>query len=206
MIFATGSLIWKMVADLGLVDFDTTKKLLVKIIGDKYEDRPDEISSKNEKLGLLRAMAIHELTEQTTKVFLENEEAMLSGQFDQALTDLIPCADTMNEISALSFEKIYQSKQVLEREAGGFEVIGKLMEAFTTSAYQSVISSQKATPKQLSHLRLLPETYQLKLKNETLTTYDLLMIVSDFVSSLTDSHAIKLYRTISGFSLPTAKS
>lgn len=191
---------------LGLVDFETTKSLLLGIIGDKYEDRPEEISSKNEKLGLLRAMAISELISQTVAAFLAHEEEMLSGEFDQALTDLIPAAETMQQIAKLSMSKIYQSKQVLEREAGGFEVIGKLMEAFCLSAYYSIFAPEKCTPKQKSHLRLFPESYQLKLEIQDLTIYELLLVVSDFVSSLTDSHAIKLYRTISGFSLPTAKS
>ena len=191
---------------LGLVDFETTKKLLVSIIGDTYEDRPDKVSSKNEKLGLLRAMAIRELINQTAAAFLTHEEDMLTGKFDQALTDLIPASETMHKISKLSFNKIYQSKQVLEREAGGFEVIGKLMEAFCISAYHSFCKPEACTPKQKSYLKLLPEIFQIKLEKENTSVYELLLIISDFVSSLTDSHAIKLYRTISGFSLPTAKS
>jgi dGTPase len=191
---------------LGLVDFDTTKKLLVAIIGDKYQDRPDRIVSQNEKLGLLRAMAIHELTMQTVDVFLENEEAILAGSFDTALTDLIPSASTLDEISKLSFSKIYQSKQVLEREAGGFEVIGKLMEAFSISAYHSIFDPNSLTAKEKTRLRLLPENFQIKLQKDQQSVYEILLIVSDFVSSLTDSHAIKLYRIINGFSLPTSKS
>ena len=43
-----------------------------------------------------------------------------------------------------------------------------------------------------------------KLKKEN-SVYDLLLINMDFISSLTDSYAIKLYKTIYGFSLPTSK-
>lgn len=192
---------------LGLVDFEVTKKLLAAIIGKNYkEEKLEKIQGQNEKLGLLRAMAIGELARQSVKVFLENEEAMLTGEFDKAITDLIPSGDILEEISNLSINKIYRSKQVLERETGGFEIIGKLMEAFCVGAYYQFFEKDKLTPRQESVLRLLPENYQLKMKLEEQSVYELLLIITDFISGLTDTHAIKLYKTIYGFSLPISKA
>ena len=124
------------------------------------------------------------------------------GDFDKALTDLIPSAETLAEISALSVKKIYRSKQVLERETGGFEIIGRLMDSFCLSAYHKYFEEQKFTPRQKTVLRLLPESYQSKIEQEGVGVYEMLMIIMDFISSLTDSHAIKLYKTIYGFALP----
>ncbi|MEP4531962.1 MAG: deoxyguanosinetriphosphate triphosphohydrolase [Cyclobacteriaceae bacterium] len=191
---------------LGLVDFETTKNLLAKIIGENYrEDKLEKISGQNEKLGLLRAMAIGKLIGETVKTFLDYEEAMLSGDFDKALTDLIPSAATLAEISTLSVKKIYRSKQVLERETGGFEIIGRLMDSFCLSAYHKYFDKEKFTPRQKTVLRLLPESYQSKIEQEGVGVYEMLMTITDFISSLTDSHAIKLYKTIYGFSLPSQK-
>ncbi|WP_258102770.1 deoxyguanosinetriphosphate triphosphohydrolase [Marinoscillum sp. MHG1-6] len=192
---------------LGLVDFEVTKGLLARIIGESFnEEKLNKIPGQNEKLGLLRAMTIGKLIQESVDVFLANEEQMLSGEFDQALTDLIPSAAILSEISALSVKKIYRAKQVLERETGGFEIIGKLMEAFCLGAYQQKFNPNQLTNRQKTVLRLLPESISLKIQKEGLTTYELLLIIMDFISSLTDSHAIKLYKIIHGFSLPISKA
>jgi dGTPase len=192
---------------LGLVDFETTKDLLASIIGANYkEDKLEKIQGQNEKLGLLRAMAIGQLIKESVEMFLQKEDNMLTGKFDQALTDLIPSAQILGQISMLSVNKIYRSKQVLEREAGGFEIIGRLMEVFCLAAYHKCFKKEAFTPKQQTILRLLPEDYQIKIENSSESIYQLLLIITDFISSLTDSHAIKLYKTIYGFSLPISKA
>ncbi len=191
---------------LGLVPYETTRDLMAAIIGDQYqEDKLERSSDITQKLGLLRALAIQRLITECVELFINKEEHLLDGSFDKALTDLIPSAKALNAISKLSVKKIYQSKQVLEREAGGFEVIGKLMEAFCLATYYQKFEERLFTPRLASISRLLPEAELEKLKKADLTAYELLLVMTDFISSLTDSHAIKLYKTIHGFSLPISK-
>lgn len=191
---------------LGLVSFEQTRDLLAAIIGDRFQpEKLDTIADTNEKLGLLRALAISQLIQECVTLFIEKEEAMLMGSFDRALTDEIPSVKALDAISALSVEKIYRSKQVLEREAGGFEVIGKLMEAFTAAADASVFEKERSTPRHQSVFRLMPQPIQQRLKQQELSVYEMLQSVTDFISGLTDSHAIRLFRTIYGFSLPVSK-
>ena len=184
---------------LGLVTFERVKTFLAAIIGDSFsEEKLAKITSLNEKLGTLRAMAIGQLIHECSKVFEENEEAMLTGDFDKSLTSLIPSANSLKQIIDLSIQKIYQSKQVLEKEAGGYEVIETLVESFTTVAYHQCF--EKPLPKHKLLLRLLPEEYIVQLNND-LSTYQMLQIMIDFISSLTDSHAVRLYKTIKGYRL-----
>lgn len=192
---------------LGLVSFEEARDLLGVIIGERYQpEKLERIKDTNQKLGLLRAMAISQLIQECVGLFLEKETEMLSGSFDLALTDSISSSKALHAISRLSIQKIYRSKQVMEREAGGFEVIGKLMEAYCQSVFTCHFAKENYTPRKKSVYRLLPELYQQKLKKEGITVYESLLIVMDFISSLTDSHAIKLYKTIYGFSLPTSKA
>lgn len=185
---------------LGLVSFDHVKKLLASIIGDDFsEEKLSKIPSINQKLGTLRAMAISKLITECSSAFEVNEEKMLDGTFDHALTDLIPSSSELNVIIELSIEKIYQSKQVLEKEAGGHEVIDQLMEAFAVAAYSSKFENAK--PKHISTLRLLPEEFAVQLEEE-LSVYETMQIIIDFISGLTDSHAVRLYKTIKGYHLP----
>lgn len=190
---------------LGLVPYEQARDLMASIIGDSYDEEKLERSEDvNQKLGLLRALAISKLIQQCVILFLEKEESILSGEFDGALTDHIPAAEALSNISSLSIKKIYRSKQVLEREAGGFEVIGKLMESFCMASYCKYYDKNAHTPRMKSIYRLLPPAIQNKLEKQD-AIYELLLIIMDFISSLTDSYAIKLYKTIYGFSLPTSK-
>lgn len=192
---------------LGLVSFEETRDLLAAVIGDRYQpDKLEQVKDTNQKLGLLRAMAISQLVLECVELFLEKEDQILEANFDQALTDAIPSASALHAISSLSIQKIYRSKQVMEREAGGFEVIGKLMEAFCTAVYAKHFDLEEFTPRKKSVYRLLPSLQQEKLKKDQIGLYESLLVVMDFISSLTDSHAIKLYKTIYGFSLPTSKA
>lgn len=191
---------------LGLLPYETTRDLMAAIIGERYQEEKLERSNDvNQKLGLLRALAISQLIQESVTLFLEKEEEILNGSYDAALTENIPCAVALTKISKLSVKKIYQAKQVLEREVGGFEVIGKLMEAFCMASYHSTFAREEFTPRMRSIYRLLPEVLQDKLQQD-LTVYESLLIITDFISSLTDSYAIKLYKTIYGFSLPTSKA
>ena len=105
----------------------------------------------------------------------------------------------MKKIIDLSIDKIYRSKLVLEKEAGGFEVIDFLIEAFASAMYH--VQFDKPLPKHKSTLRLLPEEYA-ELLRDSSSIYNSLQIINDFISGLTDSHAVRLYQTIKGFRLP----
>ncbi|MDZ7605455.1 MAG: hypothetical protein U5K79_07675 [Cyclobacteriaceae bacterium] len=97
-------------------------------------------------------------------------------------------------------EKIYKSTPVIEREVAGFEVIHGLLNAFIPS----VISCNVLKSKNWHHdslLRLLTADYRLELQQAE-SPYENLRVVLDYISGLTDSHALALYRNIKGITLP----
>ena len=189
---------------LGLVSYEQTRDLLGAILGDKYQpEKLDKIHSTNERIGLLRALAIGILIEQSAAVFLENEQEILAGNFDQALTDLIPAKDILQEITGISVEKIYRSQVVLETEAAGFEVIDGLLEAFLPACYAYHFDKNNSTAKEKNLVRLLPSEIFIGLPENEHATYELIMNVIDYISGMTDTHAISLYRKIKGITLPS---
>ena len=140
-------------------------------------------------------MAISQLVNECSQLFQEKEELMLQGEFDTDLTSLISSSDALKEIIALSIDEIYRSKPVLEKEVGGFEVIDHLIEAFASSMYAKYYD--QSLPKHKSILRLIPEEFEVQL-NEAESVYESLQVIIDFISGLTDSHAVRLYQIISG--------
>lgn len=187
--------------NLGLVSLEETKSLLVEIIGEAFqEEKFVKIQSKKEQVSLLRAMAISQLINQCVNKFIEVEEQLLDGTFDKALTGQIDAAPIVDKIQSISFEKIYKSKPVIEREIAGFEVLNGLLETFVP-AVLNMHSMQKLSWHNSSLLKLLPGDFLFEIEN-TENLYDSLLVLLDFISGMTDSHALSMYRNIKGISLP----
>jgi dGTPase len=156
-------------------------------------------SDLNEKLGMLRAMAIGELIDSCTAVFLSHDQQLLEGTFDQALTELCDYHQTLKEITTVSIEKIYRARHVVEIEASGHQILPGLLEEFTQAGIH--VLESKISRKYENLLLLLPVEIISQIKSRPDDTYHMLRCMIDFISGLTDRHALSLYRKIKGISL-----
>jgi dGTPase len=134
--------------------------------------------------------------------FTANEEKILIGEFDRALTDIIPSSPVLAKISSLSVEKIYRSKPVLEKEAAGFQVLEGLLEVFSKALYHQFYEPESFSGKDKSILRLLPAAFPLQEWNKETNPYPLLRSLIDWISGMTDKYALSLYRRVKGIALP----
>jgi dGTPase len=185
--------------NLGLISLNETEALLTRIIESTFDPKKyNQFTSDREKVSVLRAMAIQKLIIECVNKFVELEEDMLTGSFDQALCENIPSAHVLHEIQTLSVSKIYQSKRVLEREIAGFEVLNGLLGAFFPAILEH-FSQNKPLWHNLSLIRLLPDDTQTKLKQAS-SQYEAVLLLLDYISGLTDSHALSLFRNIRGIS------
>jgi dGTPase len=185
---------------LGLVSFSETIELLSKILGDKLDKgKLDTLSDLNQKLAILRAMTIGELIESCTDVFLEHEAQILAGSFDEALTDLCRHRAALATISDLSIAKIYHAKDVVEIEASGHQILPGLLEEFSKTGEH--LMNGKVSRKYNNLSLLLPPDLVSSIRGKDADVYSMLRDVIDFVSGLTDRHALSLYRKIKGISL-----
>ncbi len=184
---------------LGLVTFDETVELLSPILGSKL-DRSKLFKDEGlqRKLGMLRAMAIGELIDACTIIFLDNETAALDGTFDGALTDLSEFRGALKNISMLSVERIYRATQVVEIEAAGHEVLPGLLEEFIAAG--EVLRRNENSRKYQNLGLLFPPELRAAVKLAP-DNYALYRLIIDFVSGLTDKHALNLYRKIKGMAL-----
>ena len=185
---------------LGLVSLDETIDLLKPVIGAKF-DRQKLLTraSLPEKLGTLRALAINELINETVAVFIDNEQGVLNGDFDQPLTDNIPSAAALKDIRDLSVDRIYRAKVVLEKEVAGFEVIEGLLQAMHTAIHNYTTGRLSAKDKTL--MRLLPQAVTVNLVPENY--YANIRVMLDYVAGMTDSYALTMYRKLKGMTLPS---
>ncbi len=185
---------------LGLVSFTDTVELLSGILREKLDkNKLGTVADLNQKLGILRAMAIGELIEASTEIFLEHEEKILDGSFDQALTDLCIFSDSLKRISEVSVKKIYHARNVVEIEASGHQILPGLLEEFALTGEH--IIDGRISRKYTNLSLLLPAEIVSSIKSNAGEPYHMLRNIIDFISGLTDRHALSLYRKIKGISL-----
>ena len=187
---------------LGLVNYDQTVELMAGVLKEQFDkSKLSRYDTANERIGVLRALAVGKLIEEAAELFLAHEKDILHGDYDISLVDDMPSTPVLKEIIKLSIDKIYRSQSVVQTEAAGFEVLPGLLHAFADAAMSEKSGSSK---RQQAIRRLFPQEMSLALADSELSAYHTLQACVDFVSGLTDRHAISLYRKIKGISLPNA--
>jgi len=186
---------------LGLVSYEEARVLFEGVITKNKSKlgKLGQLASQQEKIGYLRALAIGDLMDECSSLFLSKEEDILSGTFDQALADHCPSKEALQKIIDVSRTKIYQARQVVEIEAAGHEVLPGLLEEFTKAGLY-LMQNQKSRKYQNLQL-LLPKEVHVEIVAHPENAYLMLRNVIDFVSGLTDRHALSLYRKIKGISV-----
>ncbi len=179
--------------NLGLISEDYALEYLIKLVKDNVQvEKYKTLTTKEDRISYLRALAIGSLINDAVNVFIENEEAILAGQYPFALTDKGAYTAQMNDIIKLSVKNIYQSREVVEKEVMGYRIINTLLDAFCT-AYNNKFDGNEGNYDKLI-LKLLPE----KFVTNKMSLYDRLLHICHFVSTLTDGNAVLLYNTITG--------
>ncbi|GLB53393.1 dGTPase [Neptunitalea chrysea] len=177
----------------GLIDEDYALEYLVAIVKDTINtSKYHSLNTKEERVSYLRALAIGQLIQDAVAVFLANEEAILNGEFHYTLTDKGRFTAQINDIIKLSVNRIYRSREVIEKELMGYKVLQTLLDKFIT-AYTNYYNGVASNYDKLV-LEMLPE----KFRKEKESTYAGLLNICQFVSLLTDGSAMEIYSILEG--------
>lgn len=126
---------------------------------------------------------------------MDNEEAILKGEFNIGLLDKSKYEAQINDIIKVSVQKVYQSKEVVDKEISGYQVLNTLLHTYSKAVNNNylVLSSNYDA----LILKGLPKV--LDFNNDSL--YHRLLNVCHYVSLMTDSQAILEYKKVRGFNL-----
>jgi dGTPase len=116
----------------------------------------------------------------------------LQGKYPYALTDKSKYKVQMNDIIKLSVKNIYQSREVVEKEIVGYQIIQTLLDKFIT-AFNNKYEGNCSNYDTLL-IKMLPE----KFLEEKEDLYQRLLHICHFISLLTDGNALELFETIQG--------
>ncbi len=187
---------------LGHLRYEVVRDAFLAIIPARKHPRDlGGMSSQKASIEMLRAMAIGECLTQCTACFLDNEDALLAGHFDTPLPDAIPAAKILGEIQNHSRDTIYATDRGVQIEIAGYEVLGGLLDVFASAIHDIACSEKPANRSQKLASQLPTECVHAA---HTAGPYERLMRLLDFVSGMTDTFAVSLYRRVRGISLPGA--
>ena len=146
------------------------------------------------RIEYLRARAIGHLIRAVVEVFKANYDAIMAGTFERDLVSQCGFSDQLKQISSLSITDIYTSPTVLQIEAAGFEILGGLLGKFVPALLTPDSARTKAHKKLV---QIVPKQYAAGTSD-----YERLLGVTDFISGMTDSFALTLFRRLNGIELP----
>ena len=172
---------------LGFFDEDNQQKIRRRISDEQVDD-------PNEKVVYMRACVIGKLENECVAAFIAHEDEILNGTFKGSLIDHISPLqhDAYRRCAALSVERIYLSRPVLDVELSGYKIMATLMEQMV----EAVMHPDRYYSQQL----IGRVSSQYDINADDLETR--LMAVIDYISGMTDVYALDVYQKINGISLP----
>ncbi|MEN8776261.1 MAG: deoxyguanosinetriphosphate triphosphohydrolase [Polaribacter sp.] len=179
--------------NLGLIEEEFALEYMIKLVKDTIDIKKyHSLQHKTDRISYLRALAIGVLINEAVDIFLANEESILKGTFEKSLLDKCKYEAQINDIIKISIDKIYKSKEVIEKEVAGYRIIADLLDVFVTALNNKY--NGNASNFDSLVLNLLPEEY----KSETNNLYHRIMQVCSYVSRMSDSYAIRTHKKLTG--------
>jgi dGTPase len=179
---------------LGRITFEEAEarlKALLPMLPPRYS----EIADQPWRIAYLRAKAIGALIDQAVMVFLEREQDILAGRFRGDLLQHTAAAPHLAEIAAFSRTRIFETRERFQTEVMGGEILITLLSAFAAAhfALEQQGSEAGLAPRHRALLRLMPLR-----PDAAAPRYHWLLSVTDFVSGMTDSYALKQFQRLRG--------
>lgn len=182
---------------LARVSFEQAHALLWPIAfpdGQQASASYRQLDDDEGRVEYLRARAIGNLVRAALAVFEEHYDAIMAGRFEHDLAGRSRFAPQLKEIAALSRERIYATPSVLQIEAAGFEILGGLLEKIVPALATPV---DERSPVHRKIVQIVPRQF-----TRGASAYERLLGATDFISSMTDTYALKLFRRLNGIELP----
>lgn len=189
-----------------ILSYDETTVILENFY-DKNEDKEDlkiiartfkVVTDKNERIAFLRAGIINKLINACADVFCNNYEAIMDGTFKSTLIKNLSGTnkEAYDKCTDLAYSRIYHTDIVTQIQIAGFKILGTILKEYT----DAVLKPETYYARNI--LSVMPEQYQVSKEN---SMYTKIQTVVDYVSGMTDSYALNLYRKIKGIELPELK-
>lgn len=184
--------------EMNLLEYKEVEQLLLDLIGDDvpkdYFETTDEDPARR-RLAILRGKAIDIMVNSVANTFIENEQALLKGEFNSDLISMTDqkVATCIQSAKLIARNKIFREPKKALIEIGAYATLGSLLESFL-SAVDEVLDGQVASYKAQRILELIGRHAPQKGWDK----YRAYLRVVDYIAGMTDDYAVELAQAIRG--------
>ena len=160
-------------------------------------------STLQSRVEQMRAAAIERIIDQAVDVFLQNEDKIRDGSFRGDILDHITQSSEMRALTNFAKNNVYCHKDILSIRLSGFTMLAGLLDFYGAALWDAREASlQGKSMKESSRMaiRLIPEQYR-RTDVSSMSPYELLHLLLDFIGGLTDSAAVELFKQVKGQTL-----
>jgi dGTPase len=180
---------------------DTFEYLITKFEAIKASI-PDEFPNKFQIIiQEFRVTVQTKMIEEAVKTFMENLPKIYTGEFDEDLLEASVAVKIRKVFKDLSFLN-FNHPSVLKRELAGEQLLNFLLTQFTKAIVSPERYNKKSKESKL--VALISSNYTYVRAHNTKyhnASYNDLQLVTDFISSMTDSYALSLFHELTGQSI-----
>ncbi len=190
---------------LRILSHEETIKILMNFYDrDADEDKEDLktisktfkiVTDKNEQIAFLRAGIINKLINACASVFIQHHDQIMNGTFNGSLVQNLSgtLKTAYDNCSEVAYSRIYHTNIVTQIQIAGFKILATILKEYS----DAILKPETYYARNI--LSVMPEQYKV---NQEDSIYKKIQTVTDYVSGMTDSYALNLYRKIKGIDLP----
>ena len=143
------------------------------------------------------------LIEAATYSFSKNYDEIMAGKYTKDLFEGTYAYYLAKTLGDIAYEQVFRSKEILKLEAASYKILTFLLDNFVDAALV-YDTEQPKTQLQDKLMELVSDTYKYiyhvyaEGKTEAEKLYLRLLLVTDFISGMTDHYAKTLYQELNG--------
>ena len=200
MTFATALPTFEDGVKAGIIPFDRGEDLLIGIAAKKYRSRYSDVGLPDDKIKYLRSTAISTLIDAAFETFFERYADIMNGKCEPSLLDACDFRNPLEAISQECRKTLYVERRKMETEAAGYHIIHFLLDKFGSALAEYSEKGEQAMSRKNENLFYLFPKDNLS-PVITKDHYKLCCYLVDFVSGMSDRHAVDLFKRLSGLSV-----
>jgi dGTPase len=188
---------------LKILSFDETVAALLAF-HDRDDDRDElkaiartqrVVTDANEYIAFLRAGVINRLINACAEAFCQHYDEIMAGQLQGSLVQHLQGTprEAYEACTRLAYARIYHTSIVTQIQIAGFKILATLLKEYI----DAILKPETYYARNI--LSIMPEQYHVQPGD---SLYTKIQTVTDYVSGMTDSYALGLYRKIKGIDLP----
>ncbi|WP_051548232.1 deoxyguanosinetriphosphate triphosphohydrolase [Sneathiella glossodoripedis] len=181
---------------LGRLEFDETEDLMLRLLAEAPH-RYGEITDNSEKISYLRAKCIGHLIGEVSSIFADFEGEILAGTFKKDLLSYSMNASIFKEVENLCKSRIFNHRERIQAELRGSEILNTMLDAFfiANSEWEQYLrNGTSPSPRSKVVMNLFGNQRQ-----QSKPLYEWLLDITDFVSGMTDSFAVRQFNDLRGY-------